>query len=118
MESRNVSFKDLDKRVAECAEGLYDLSRDLSGKREMHAERLARKMEEELAALNMEKLVFQVRIEPLSKQEKDAFPHKDAVLGPKGMDAVSFLLSPNPGEEPRPLARIASGGELSRIFWR
>ena len=34
----------------------------------------------------------------------------------RGLDAVEFLLSPNPGEELRPLARIASGGELSRIL--
>jgi DNA repair protein RecN (Recombination protein N) len=44
----------------------------------------------------------------------------DAFLGPapldaSGADAVTFLLAPNPGEPPRPLARIASGGELSRV---
>jgi DNA repair protein RecN (Recombination protein N) len=33
-----------------------------------------------------------------------------------GIDQVSFLFAPNPGEEPRPLARIASGGELSRVY--
>jgi DNA repair protein RecN (Recombination protein N) len=36
--------------------------------------------------------------------------------GPRGADTVEFLISPNPGEEPRPLAKIASGGELSRIM--
>ncbi|MBI5015616.1 MAG: DNA repair protein RecN [Deltaproteobacteria bacterium] len=36
--------------------------------------------------------------------------------GPRGTDAARFLLAPNPGEAPRPLARIASGGELSRIL--
>ena len=35
---------------------------------------------------------------------------------PKGIDKIEFLISPNVGEEPRPLARIASGGELSRIM--
>ncbi len=38
-----------------------------------------------------------------------------ATLDPTGTDAVSFLLAPNPGEPPRPLARIASGGEMSRV---
>ncbi|HYI21945.1 MAG TPA: hypothetical protein VEX62_04830, partial [Candidatus Limnocylindrales bacterium] len=38
-----------------------------------------------------------------------------APLDPTGTDAVSFLLAPNPGEPPRPLARIASGGEMSRV---
>ncbi|HVV16794.1 MAG TPA: DNA repair protein RecN [Polyangia bacterium] len=37
-------------------------------------------------------------------------------LGPNGADRVRFLFAPNPGEEPRPLARIASGGELSRVM--
>ena len=37
-------------------------------------------------------------------------------VGPRGADKVEFLISPNPGEEPRPLAKIASGGELSRIM--
>jgi DNA repair protein RecN (Recombination protein N) len=39
-----------------------------------------------------------------------------AVLGPDGAERAEFLLAPNPGESPRPLARIASGGELSRIL--
>ena len=38
------------------------------------------------------------------------------MLTPKGMDRIEFLISPNPGEEPRPLSKIASGGELSRIM--
>ncbi|HVY38598.1 MAG TPA: DNA repair protein RecN, partial [Polyangia bacterium] len=37
-------------------------------------------------------------------------------LGPNGTDRVRFLFAPNPGEEPRPLAKIASGGELSRVM--
>lgn len=37
-------------------------------------------------------------------------------LGPSGADRVRFLFAPNPGEEPRPLAKIASGGELSRVM--
>ena len=37
-------------------------------------------------------------------------------LGPVGCDKIQFLISTNPGEEPRPLAKIASGGELSRVM--
>jgi len=37
------------------------------------------------------------------------------VVGPYGVDEVEFLIAPNPGEAPKPLARIASGGELSRV---
>ncbi len=44
------------------------------------------------------------------------FAEGERPIGPEGRDEVEFLLSTNPGEEPRPLARIASGGELSRIM--
>jgi DNA repair protein RecN (Recombination protein N) len=44
------------------------------------------------------------------------FAEGDRPIGPEGRDEVEFFLSTNPGEEPRPLARIASGGELSRIM--
>lgn len=42
--------------------------------------------------------------------------HKTGSLGPSGQDNVEFYISTNPGEEPKPLAKIASGGELSRIM--
>ena len=51
----------------------------------------------------MKKTTFEVRI-------------GDMPLSPKGMDRVEFLISPNIGEEVKPLAKIASGGELSRIM--
>ncbi len=40
----------------------------------------------------------------------------EVTIGASGADRVRFLFAPNPGEEPRPLARIASGGELSRVM--
>ena len=69
-------------------------------------------MEAELAQLAMEKTRFEVAFTPADP---------DAVLDPsqwteRGLERAEFLLSPNPGEELRPLARIASGGELSRIM--
>ena len=42
--------------------------------------------------------------------------HKTGALGPSGQDNVEFYISTNPGEDPKPLAKIASGGELSRIM--
>jgi DNA repair protein RecN (Recombination protein N) len=89
---------------------------ELSDKRRICAKKLARRMEEELIALDMKDLVFQLSMEALSPQERDMVEYRNVILGPKGMDRVSFLISPNPGEEPRPLSRIASGGELSRIL--
>jgi len=66
------------------------------------AQRLARAVERELASLAMQKTTFELRLEKADWSER-------------GADRVQFLISANPGEEPRPLERIASGGELSRV---
>jgi DNA repair protein RecN (Recombination protein N) len=60
-------------------------------------------VERELSSLGMKRIVFGVAIE-------------DGPLTSTGMDRVEFLVSPNVGEEVKPLAKIASGGELSRIM--
>jgi DNA repair protein RecN (Recombination protein N) len=59
-------------------------------------------VEAELAALAMERSRVEIRVSP-------------AEWSASGIDSVEFLLSPNVGEEPKPLEKIASGGELSRI---
>ena len=84
-------------------EALLDLGRKLSNERKSASENLKRSIEKELASLGMKKTTFEIKIE-------------DAPLSPKGMDRVEFLISPNIGEPVKPLARIASGGELSRIM--
>ncbi len=67
--------------------------------------------------MGMGSTVFEVRfqINRLAAREKWVVVHGHS-LGPKGMDTVEFHISPNVGEEPKPLSRIASGGELSRIM--
>ena len=56
---------------------------------------------------------FGVVLQPLETGE--ALPEGEC-LGPEGLDSAVFLLSANPGEDPRPLATVASGGELSRVL--
>ena len=68
----------------------------------------ARQLERMLAELAMERTRFEVRF------NADALP--ESAWSARGMDAVEFFVSPNPGEELRPLARIVSGGELSRVM--
>ena len=51
----------------------------------------------------------------LKNRQKDLLSVNGMKITDTGMDRVSFLMAPNPGENPRPLARIASGGELSRV---
>jgi DNA repair protein RecN (Recombination protein N) len=92
----------LEKERAEAAREFEIAAGELSARRQDAARQLARKVEAELASLAMERTRFVVRMTP-------------AEWSPAGADAVVFLVSPNPGEEPRPLDKVASGGELSRI---
>ncbi len=103
------------EREQVCTE-LGDLAGSLSSLRVAVARDLERHMEEQLRDLGMDAVIFRVSLE----QEEDALgvPVGDARLActARGVDRVEFLISPNPGEPARPLARIASGGELSRIM--
>lgn len=80
-------------------------ARALSKRRRSSAKELERKVEEVLAELAMARTQFRVRFAPETIGSTEA-----------GLESAEFLLSPNPGEELRSLARIASGGELSRIL--
>jgi DNA repair protein RecN (Recombination protein N) len=75
---------------------------ELSARRKAGALDLAQRVERELKPLAMDRTVFRIQIEPASWSEN-------------GVDRVQFLVSPNAGEDPRPMERVASGGELSRI---
>jgi DNA repair protein RecN (Recombination protein N) len=69
-------------------------------------------VQQELAGLAMARCHLEVSLGP----PEGGLAVGGAVLGPDGSERAEFLLAPNPGEAPRPLARIASGGELSRIL--
>ena len=84
-------------------QNLSDLGKRLSAERKRVALELKKSVERELSSLGMKKTVFEIRMDP-------------SPLSLRGVDRVEFLLSPNVGEEVKPLAKIASGGELSRIM--
>ncbi|PYN47692.1 MAG: DNA repair protein RecN [Candidatus Rokuibacteriota bacterium] len=79
---------------------------ELAKRRHDAAERLAGVTARELRQLGMERARFEIAISRAPFEE----------IGPRGLDRVEFRLSTNPGEDMRPLARIASGGELSRTM--
>ncbi|HEX3876523.1 MAG TPA: DNA repair protein RecN [Bryobacteraceae bacterium] len=79
-----------------------DIAATLTSRRKAAAQKLEKRVEAELAQLAMERTVFRVKIEP-------------AAWSAEGADRVEFLVSPNLGEEPKPLEKVASGGEISRI---
>ena len=95
--------KELEKALAQAAK----LGRALSDRRHKAADTLAKRIQSELKALDMPKVQFQVEFAP-----KDAPDGMDAT----GMDTVRFLMSANVGEALKPINKIASGGELSRIM--
>lgn len=68
-----------------------------------------------LAELDMKHTLFEPVIEPMLA-EGEALRGARGGLGPRGQDVVEFHFSPNPGESPKPLAKTASGGELSRVM--
>ncbi|MDO5673356.1 MAG: DNA repair protein RecN [bacterium] len=86
----------------------------LSRARAAAGERMAVQMEAELASLNFPQASFVVGLQKVGLQKKDAEEGEN--LRPSGTDEVEFLFSANPGEPPKPLSRIVSGGELSRMM--
>jgi len=94
--------------------GLYlDRARALSKKRRAAAAELRRRVQAELAQLAMEKTRFEVGFDPVDAESTLGDPSR---WTERGLERAEFLLSPNPGEDLRPLAKIASGGELSRLM--
>lgn len=93
----------LEGEIDPLREEMTQRAQKLSRERRRVASELKRSVEKELATLGMKKTTFQVRID-------------DQALSGKGKDRIEFLISPNIGEEVKPLAKIASGGELSRIM--
>lgn len=84
-------------------------ARALSEKRRTLAGEFEQRMTEQLKDLGMEKTRFEVAFQPADEGKKP-------MPQPQGDDRLEFMISPNPGEPMRPLARIASGGELSRLM--
>jgi DNA repair protein RecN (Recombination protein N) len=85
--------------------------RKLGALRREAAAELERLMEKEIAQLGMKKARFAIRLDAVVPSLAEP-----ATIRDQGTEEAEFLLSPNPGEELRPLRRIASGGELSRVM--
>jgi len=107
MESGDALSQKLEEQVRASARQYEDASTALSSNRAEAAKDLKRAVEKELGALAMAGTIFEARLQTSIAEDR---------WRPTGIDAVEFLLSPNPGEPLRPLARIASGGETSRIM--
>jgi len=89
----------------------------LSEKRTKAGARLSKLVAAELTGLEMQGTRFKVVVERLPTDAKadESLIYKDCLLTESGMNSVAVLIAPNVGEELKPLSRIASGGELSRV---
>lgn len=90
-------------QAAELEEQWHKQATAISKQRLTAARRLGKEVQEQLTFLAMDKARFDVALEDRSRP------------GPEGLDRARFLISANPGQPARPLAKVASGGELSRI---
>lgn len=113
-ENFNAFTEQLDKLKKE----IILKSQNLSEKRKESANLFNTKVERELKDLGMEKSKFIVNLqkEEITGSDGIPLPNNSFRLFPWGIDKVEFLISPNPGEEIKPLSKIASGGEISRIM--
>jgi DNA repair protein RecN (Recombination protein N) len=121
LEGAGVDLAASRRDMVEAAARAWEAARDLSQARQVAAARLEKRMGDELGSLGMRGALFRV----VFKVTAGAGPHAASLdpsaahssgLSAVGADTVEFYLSANTGEDPKPLARIASGGELSRIM--
>lgn len=107
---------ELEGRSAALSEELGNCASKLSAMRCEIAAELEKEVSRELRDLSMPHAVFKVDVGRKRDGHEIVVDGTPVVIGPDGFDNVEFLFSANPGEEPRPLARIASGGEMSRVM--
>lgn len=103
IESSDEHKDELENEIYELSERLFDLAEEISDRRKKAALQFENQVMDELNYLDMPSAVFKV-----------CFTQTAATS--KGIDEVEFLISANKGQEPKPLSKIASGGELSRIM--
>jgi len=97
---------------------LHDLTRaaaNLSEGRQKAAQRLVKEVEKELHTLKMARTTFEVQTRPPAAKG-DRIETDEGLITSRGREEIEFMIAPNVGEDPKPLSRIASGGELSRIM--
>lgn len=99
----DLSSEELEKELKRLEKNLVSLAQDLSDQRHALAQALENEIQQELADLYMDKARFQVRF-------------SKAKFNREGNEAVEFYISTNPGEDFKPLVKVASGGELSRLM--
>jgi DNA repair protein RecN (Recombination protein N) len=105
LETLEASLEQFERSLVQARAGFEQACAGLSQERKAAAAALSQRITAFLQTLGMPGGVFKIEVQPLDRDD----------AGMHGADLIDFLVSPNPGQPPKPLAKIASGGELSRI---
>ena len=105
LQNAELLQEELEKEVQKTRKEVDTLCEQLHTKRHAAAQKLAATLQKEISPLGFTGLIFEIAVEMDGENP-----------GPTGADEVEFLFSPNPGQAPRPLRAVASGGELSRVM--
>ena len=98
-------------------ESYREAAQEISQRRREWSRKLVERLVEELRELSMPTARFEVELEQRSRDDSPLeIEGRRIDFGPTGHDQVTYYFSPNPGEETRPLSKVASGGELSRVY--
>jgi DNA repair protein RecN (Recombination protein N) len=117
LEQGEEQIAGLEKSLAAARAQAWDQAEKVSAERRRAAKKLSREMEREVKSLGMPDTTFEVRFaSDGDKSDEPPFLIGGKRLTERGIDHAEFYFSPNPGEPVKPLAKIASGGELSRLM--
>jgi DNA repair protein RecN (Recombination protein N) len=108
IQTAELRENELNKQLAKLREEYLETARELNQKRNKAARKFEKSVEENLRAVSLEKARFEVRFETDETNDKS--------FTAKGFDTVEFYFSANLGESVKPIAKVASGGELSRLM--
>lgn len=118
---RDELVETLQKQDIQLRAEIGEIAQQISERRRTGAATLAAAMEEQLNDLNMKRARFSVDITQVPDVNGvpasiDGQPEQNYACDTTGIDRIQFLIAPNPGEPFKPLTRIASGGETSRLM--
>lgn len=117
IQNRDEHIEKLKKEVIEISEDLIIEAENLSKVRKHVAKHLEDKIHKELKDLYMEKTIFEIDFNMYEGSNQDPIMKgRQVKFKSDGIDRVEFLIAPNPGEPLKPLSKVASGGELSRMM--
>ncbi|KQL53591.1 DNA repair protein RecN [Heyndrickxia shackletonii] len=111
--NRESHIQKLQKSLSTMQKDLFLEGKQLSDLRHIWAKRLTEAISNELKQLYMDKTIFEVRFHQSAENFLDM---QDIPFRKDGLDIIEFYISTNPGEPLKPLAKVASGGELSRMM--